>query len=101
MSKLHQPHGRADADTAKGELRKPDDYSDQPEQHPDDRIDTERTHTADAVAVGTAPREYGHSSGDRNTKQDEHDWTGFTGGTQRNAPPDPPSGRAKRAHPKY
>lgn len=82
MSKLHQPHGRADADPAKGELRKPDDYSDQPGQHPD--------------AEGTSPREYGHSSGDRNTKSDDDDWPGFDGGVQRDAAVDaPPTTPAK------
>ena len=32
MSTLHQPHGRAEADTSKGELRKPQDDSSQPGQ---------------------------------------------------------------------
>lgn len=77
MSKLHQPHGRADADTAKGELRKPGDYSDQPDQDP--------------TAEGTSPREYGHSSGDRNTKSDEGDWPAFEGGVQRDAVVDAPA----------
>lgn len=88
MSKLHQPHGRADVDTRKGELRKPDDYSDQPEQHPGERF------SADAEAgegrVGNEPREYGHSSGDRNTRQDEQDWPDLDGGTQRTATPAAP-----------
>lgn len=35
MSKQHQPHGRAEDDTARGELRKPDDQSDQPGQGAD------------------------------------------------------------------
>lgn len=35
----------------------------------------------------TSQREYGHSSGDRNTKSSEKDWPGFEGGTQRNATP--------------
>lgn len=32
-------------------------------------------------------REYGHSSGDRNTKSSEADWPSLEGGTQRNATP--------------
>ena len=36
---------------------------------------------------GTSQREYGHSSGDRNTKSSEKDWPGYEGGTQRDATP--------------
>lgn len=94
MSKLHQPHGRADADTTKGELRKADDYSDQPGQGETGPGETDRTVTrAEAVpaegGVGTSEREYGHSSGDRNTRREEQDWPGFEGGIQRDAPPEP------------
>lgn len=35
----------------------------------------------------TSQREYGHSSGDRNTKDNEADWPELEGGTQRNATP--------------
>lgn len=43
-------------------------------------------------APGKSQREYGHSSGDRNTKHSEKDWKGFSGGQQRD--PTPP--REKR-----
>lgn len=36
---------------------------------------------------GTSQREYGHSSGDRNTKTSEKDWPRYEGGTQRDATP--------------
>lgn len=45
---------------------------------------------------GTSQREYGHSSGDRNTKAHEGDWPELEGGTQRDATPtvdDPQAGR--------
>ena len=32
---------------------------------------------------GAAEREYGHSSGDRNTRTDEHDWKHFEHGKER------------------
>lgn len=35
-------------------------------------------------------REYGHSSGDRNTRSDEHEWPKFDGGTQRTGQGEPP-----------
>ncbi len=92
MSKLNQPHGRADVDTRKGELRKPGDYSNQPEQHPGERYAT-HADEVDATGegrVGHEPREYGHSSGDRNTKHDERDWPALDGGTQRTATPAAP-----------
>lgn len=41
----------------------------------------------DNPAIGEAPREYGHSSGDRNTRSRQTDWPEFDGGTQRNADP--------------
>lgn len=95
MSKLHQPHGRADMDTGKGELRKPHDYTDQPEQHPGERFsadaaDVDAAPPAAAGRIGSEPREYGHSSGDRNRKHDENDWPGLDGGTQRTANPAAP-----------
>jgi len=37
--------------------------------------------------VGRAQREYGHSSGDRNTRSKEDDWPELHGGEQRNATP--------------
>lgn len=96
MSKLHQPHGRADADTTKGELRKADDYSDQPGQGTAEQGENHHIANHDEAAparepdgIGTSEREYGHSSGDRNTRRGERDWPGFRGGIQRNAPPDP------------
>ena len=39
---------------------------------------------------GKSEREYEHSSGDRNTKKDEKDWKGFSGGAQRDATPSAP-----------
>lgn len=64
MSKLHQPHGRAEADTAKGELRKPDDYSDQPGQNEHARAGTpgEAAAAEEPAPVGTPPRGYGQRS---------------------------------------
>lgn len=105
MSKLHQPHGRADVDTRKGELRKPDDYSDQPEQHPGERFGADANRAdadgdaADEGRVGHEPREYGHSSGDRNTKADEQDWPVLGGGTQRTATPAAPEADDAPARP--
>lgn len=97
MSKLHKPHGRADADTDKGELRKPDDYSNQPGQGGAYTI-RETASDKDALAaprdpgrlppdVGESSREYGHASGDRNTMDGPRDWRGFEGGKQRDATP--------------
>ncbi|RPE79943.1 hypothetical protein [Vulcaniibacterium tengchongense] len=38
-----------------------------------------------------SPREYAHSSGDRNTKRHPRDdWPRYEGGEQRDAPTDPP-----------
>ena len=102
MSKLHKPRGRADADTAKGELRKPDDYSNQPGQAETAGPDDEAVAAApgnDRVkppAVGESPREYAHGSGDRNTMRDARDFHEFEGGTQRDATPDAPLDPAKR-----
>lgn len=103
MSTLHQDRGRADADTGKGELRKPHDYSNQPgqggsgEQREDaaepadgDRADAHRAN------VGVSPREYAHGSGDRNTMSDSRDRQGFEGGVQRDAVPDAPLDPEKR-----
>lgn len=42
----------------------------------------------DPPPPGTSQREYGHSSGDRNTKSGEGDWPHYEGGTQRDATPD-------------
>ena len=50
----------------------------------------------------TSQREYGHSSGDRNTKSSEADWPELEGGTQRNATPtvdDPAAAREVDNHP--
>ena len=47
---------------------------------------------------GRTAREYGHSSGDRNTKHDEGDWKEFEGGSQRDPAPDAASGRKERRH---
>ena len=104
MSTLHQDRGRADADTAKGELRKPHDYSNQPGQgesaerredaaEPDDRGDRDETNP---THVGVSPREYAHSSGDRNTMRGARDRHGFEGGVQQDAVPDAPLDPAKR-----
>lgn len=46
---------------------------------------------------GRTAREYGHSSGDRNTKRDEGDWKDFEGGSQRDPVPDAPA-RKDRGH---
>ena len=35
------------------------------------------------VGTGRKDREYGHSSGDRNTRTDEHDWKHFKDGKER------------------
>lgn len=45
---------------------------------------------SDPKPAGKSPREYGHSSGDRNTKHSEQDWQGFSGGRQRDATPTAP-----------
>lgn len=103
MSTLHQDRGRADADTGKGELRKPQDYSNQPGQAPagertedsDEAVDRDRDGTNPAH-VGVSPREYAHSSGDRNTMRGARDRHGFEGGVQRDAVPDAPLDPAKR-----
>ncbi|MDQ3287229.1 MAG: hypothetical protein M3Q42_03015 [Pseudomonadota bacterium] len=102
MSKLHQPHGRADADTDKGELRKPDDYSNQPGQggaytagetgEHEEGSSPARKPDGMPPEVGESAREYGHASGDRNTRKDEKDWHGFEGGKQRDATPGAPGG---------
>lgn len=99
MSKLHQSHGRADADTKKGELRKPDDYSNQPGQggayQGDGGIDDDADRSASAATppeVGKSSREYGHSSADRNTMKRTDDFHGFKGGIQRDATPRGPEG---------
>lgn len=39
---------------------------------------------------GFKQREYGHSSEDRNTKSNEHDWPSFKGGIQPNMTPGAP-----------
>lgn len=97
MSTLHQPHGRADADTDKGELRKPDDYSNQPGQGGAYKgaggIDDAGDGTAPSSTppeVGESSREYGHTSGDRNTKGQANDRHGFRGSIQRDATPRAP-----------
>ena len=105
MSKLHQPHGRADADTSKGELRKPDDYSNQPGQGGAYKGDGGTADDGDDAApspmpppVGESSREYGHSSGDRNTKDGSDDWQRFEGGVQRDATPRAPDdAKARRS----
>lgn len=102
MSKLHQPHGRADADTDKGELRKPDDYSNQPGQggayKGDGGIADDGNDAPSPPDVGESSREYGHSSGDRNTKHGTDDWHDFKGGIQRDATPRAPDdARAQRS----
>ncbi|HSM10251.1 MAG TPA: hypothetical protein VK827_01615 [Lysobacter sp.] len=103
MSTLHQDRGRAEADTDKGELRKPQDYSNQPGQGPavehparaaepadPDRADSGGAH------VGVSPREYAHGSGDRNTRRGAGDERGFEGGVQRDAVPDAPLDPTRR-----
>lgn len=45
----------------------------------------------DPAATGKSEREYGHSSGDRNTKKSEQDWKEFQGGQQRDATPSAPA----------
>jgi hypothetical protein len=48
-----------------------------------------------AQSVENLEREYGHSSGDRNTRTDEHDWKHFKDGKERtehvDAPPSDPN----------
>ncbi len=47
-------------------------------------------HDTDPAPAGKSQREYGHSSGDRNTKKSEDDWKGYSGGRQRDATPGAP-----------
>lgn len=47
-------------------------------------------HTGDTPKPSTSPREYGHSSGDRNTRRKESDWPELEGGRQRDATPAAP-----------
>lgn len=98
MSTLHQDRGRADADTAKGELRKPHDYSNQPgqgERQEAEPVDRDRGE-AHPAHVGVSPREYAHGSGDRNTMRGARDRHGFEGGVQQDAVPDAPLDPEKR-----
>lgn len=44
--------------------------------------------------TGTSQREYGHSSGDRNTRRSENDWPDLEGGIQRDATPGAPGERS-------
>ncbi|WP_206862306.1 hypothetical protein [Lysobacter changpingensis] len=44
----------------------------------------------DPKSAGKSQREYEHSSGDRNTKKNEKDWKGFSGGAQRDSAPAAP-----------
>jgi|GEM_PF-5515633 len=39
---------------------------------------------------GRREREYGHSSGDRNSRHERDEWKSFEGGEQREASPDRP-----------
>ena len=103
MSTLHQDRGRADADTAKGELRKPHDYSNQPgqggsEEQREDAVEPADRDRGEAHEghVGVSPREHAHGSGDRNTMRGARDWHGFEGGVQQDAVPDAPLDPAKR-----
>lgn len=43
-------------------------------------------------------REYGHSSGDRNTRTDEHDWKHFQDGKERTDHVDPGSEASEGSH---
>lgn len=58
--------------------------------NPTDRREPAEDSAADTDTRDTArkPREYGHSSGDRNTRTREGEWHGFEGGDQREAGPD-------------
>lgn len=103
MSTLHQDRGRADADTAKGELRKPHDYSNQPGQGESGEYREDAVEPADRdrgeahpAHVGVSPREYPHGSGDRNTMRGARDRHGFEGGVQQDAVPDAPLDPEKR-----
>ena len=103
MSTLHPDRGRADADTSKGVLRKPHDYSNQPgkdelAQQREDAAAPEARQRGDAhkAHVGVSPREYAHGSGDRNTMSGTRDRPGFQGGVQRDAVPDAPLDPEKR-----
>lgn len=42
---------------------------------------------SEPTGPGRTQREYGHSSGDRNTRSKEDEWPDFHGGEQRNATP--------------
>lgn len=52
---------------------------------PADRNDPPARDPADGRDAARKPREYGHSSGDRNTRTREDEWPGFEGGDQREA----------------
>lgn len=52
---------------------------------PADRNDPAASTPADAQDAERKPREYGHSSGDRNTRTREDEWHQFKGGDQREA----------------
>lgn len=57
-------------------------------REPPDRQSVAPNPAADRQDAARKPREYGHSSGDRNTRTSEDDWHGFKGGDQREAGPD-------------
>lgn len=49
--------------------------------------------SADSTEIpepGRREREYGHSSGDRNSRHERDEWKSFEGGEQREASPDRP-----------
>ena len=68
-----------------------------PTDHPEHANDA--TPPAEHLEEGRKRREYGHSSGDRNTRTREGEWHEFSGGEQREAGPDdevaPPDGQRK------
>lgn len=51
--------------------------------------------TPDA-GTGRKQREYGHSSGDRNTRTDEHDWKHFQDGKERTVHAEPDDAARER-----
>ncbi|MFC0679706.1 hypothetical protein ACFFGH_17850 [Lysobacter korlensis] len=61
---------------------------------PDPTMPSKSTPHADPLPPemqdGHSPREYGHSSEDRNTRKRETDWPSFHGGTQTNMTPGAP-----------
>jgi hypothetical protein len=59
-----------------------------------DRPEPHRDPLPPGMEPDRSPREYGHSSEDRNTRKRESDWPELEGGQQRNATPGAPGERS-------